>query len=111
MSGARRGLWVAAIAVAAAAAVAALLVGADKLMKPDHGSGLSLITGFLILPLAVLAGLPWSLLALKFSDPLPLAAVILVASVLINGALLGGALAAFRQRRRAAERNGTDGPP
>jgi hypothetical protein len=107
LSGARRGFVVATIIVAAAAALAALLFGADYLMKPDHGTGLSLITGFLILPLMVLSGLPWSLIALRFGHSPAVGAPLLAASVLANGAILGALLGAFRKSKGRASNGGS----
>jgi len=102
VSGARRGLLIAALVTFGLIVIAALLLGFDKVMQPDHGTGLSLINGFLILPLTIVAGLPWSLLALKYGDSPTVGVPILVAGVLLNGAIIGAVVGTLRKAMRGA---------
>lgn len=83
------GMAIAVLALASTALLATIFYGVDQLHPPGKGGGLSLITGFLFLPLLFIAGLPWSLAALHYEDSHLMQFGILVLGLVLNGSVIG----------------------
>lgn len=96
------GFLIAGVGVLYAAITVLILLLADYMFPMGGGAGFSLLTGFLIGPIAVLAGFPWSLLAFR-SDTSAVGTVLyIVAADLINGSIIGflvGMITKMRHRR------------
>jgi hypothetical protein len=68
----------------------------------DDFSGAGGVIGFMIVPLVVLVGAPWSLVMLS-SNSTPLIVAGVVAGPIINGAIVGAIRGYFVERRRNRE--------
>ena len=88
------GFLIAGIVYLSAAALALGFYLVDLLHPMGGGTGLGLITGFVIGPIVLLAGFPWSLMVLDFLNSHhikePIFAILGIAiGVLINGSIIG----------------------
>lgn len=91
-------LAVASSALLAVSIVSAVLIATD-LNQHRGEAGISLIVGFIIGPIVLLAGLPWSFMSLNNNLPVALSIALLGASVLINALLIGFAIGVARAVR------------